>query len=374
MFDYTIIGGGATGTFTALELAQHEGRTLLLEKGEKLSQVQTTHNSALVHPPLMVPPDKGSLKAQLAAEGNLRHHEAAEAWKLPVFRGGALLLARSDAEVGKLEKLKEEAAARGLDDVNLLTRKELFKKEPMLHPDVLAGLEMTSALTADTAALTTRAAAEAEAQGAVVKMNQEVTAIDQKGEGFRLHLASGETIDTRFLINAAGAGNVRIASMVEEEVPYEMRPHRGEYLVLGPEAKGWTSHILYPIPTKQSKGILIIPQPDGTTRLGPTSVLQKSTEDNPFTEEGEKLIRSEIERMMKFVPYQHVIRRYAGIRSTINQDDFYIQQSKEHPHFIHVAGIDSPGVTAAPAIARYVTEEVLGAITPMVRRKAAGSR
>ena len=108
------------------------------------------------------------------------------------------------------------------------------------------------------------------------------------------------------------------------------------------------------MPNKITKGILAIPQPDGTIRLGPTSTHQESLTDDAPTEEGLNAVKAGIEDLVKHIPMDDVIDTYVGIRATTDYHDFYIKRSLEYPNFIHVAGIDSPGVTAAPAIAQYV--------------------
>lgn len=368
MYDYVIIGGGVVGNFIAQTLSHYQGKTLLLEKENSLSQVQTTHNSALVHPEVMMPVEKGELKARLGKEGNETYRKLADKLGVPVNRNGALLVARSAEEMVKLEEMVNEARNRGNEDVYFVSKEELQEAEPNLKSDLFGGIKMPTAMSADTTVLTRKAAESALENGAEIKTNKEVSAINHANGVFTVVTSSGDEYQSRFVINAAGAANERIASMVEKEVPYKMQPHRGEYLVLDSSANDFIRHIIYPLPTKKSKGVLIIPQPDGTIRLGPTSAAQDSIERADVTDQGRNEIREEIEKLVDDIPYDKVIREYAGIRSTINQQDFYIQSSHEVERFIHVAGIDSPGVTAAPAIARYVVEEVIAKVE-RIRKK-----
>ncbi|QKS69787.1 NAD(P)/FAD-dependent oxidoreductase [Paenalkalicoccus suaedae] len=370
MYTYLVIGGGVIGTFIARELSHHEGEVLLVEKEDALAQVQTKHNSALVHPALMAPPDKGELKSSLAREGNELYHELLKHWDIPVVRHGALLLARSEDEVESLREHLKAGENRGITDTLFLSKEEVKKREPKLCDSVAAGLLMPSAMSANTKALTDMLAQNARLNGADIRKGVEVAAIESLGEGagFRVKSTEGEEFETKYIINAAGIACEKIAGLVESEVPYKTEPNRGEYVVLGPEAKDFVHHIIYPLPTKKSKGVLLIPQPDGTLRLGPTSTDQRSTTDAPVTEEGKASIKNDIDRLVKGVPLQYISHTYAGIRSTIDYGDFYIKPSNEVDGFIHVAGIESPGVTSAPAIARYVVHEVLGKLTKVERK------
>jgi glycerol-3-phosphate dehydrogenase len=161
------------------------------------------------------------------------------------------------------------------------------------------------------------------------------------------------------VINAAGTFAAELAGLYEAHVPYEMTPVRGEYLELDASIQGYVKHTLFPLPGPKGKGILAIPQPNGTLRLGPTATAQRDLEDAPVTDVGIAQIKHRLSDILKDIPYEKVLRTYAGLRATTSHKDFYIQPSKKNPYFIHVAGIDSPGVTAAPAIAQYVLKEFI---------------
>ncbi|MFW6298701.1 MAG: NAD(P)/FAD-dependent oxidoreductase [Bacillota bacterium] len=357
MFDFLIVGGGIVGTFIARELSQYDVSTLLLEKEADLAQVQTTHNSALVHSPVSIPREKGTLKSRFALEGNRMHREIAVKFGVPVLQNGAYMLAFDEAEMDTLKELQAEANDRGLNP-EILDSKTVLKEEPSLNPNVLGALEMADAMTADTYDYTSKLARNARLNGVRIELNAAVEAIDAKADHFVVTSSKG-TFKSRHIINAAGVKNAHIAAMVEDKVPYKMEPHRGEYYVLGPAYKALVGHTLFPVPKKETKGILVIPQPDGTIRLGPTSTYQSDVDNASTTDEGLKEVKDGVNLLVKNVPFDKSERTYAGLRSTIDREDFYIQRSLENPRFIHVAGIDSPGVTAAPAIARYLVEEII---------------
>lgn len=358
MIDYLIIGSGVTGSFLAHQLSPY-GAVAVIEKEKDVAQVQTTHNSALVHSPVLIPENKGPLKAMLAKEGNAFYHAHAEALGVPVLKNGALLIAKTEKEMEEALKIAEAAKKRGLDEFEILSGPAMMLLEPNLTDDVVGGLRLPTAMTADTYQLCHVLKQSAESNGAEFHLGEKVIAIDYVDDHFEV-VTDHETYDAMYVLNAAGTMAEKVAGLLEKEVPYHMRPHRGDYYVLSKEAPKIVSHTLFPMPSKISKGILIIPQPDGTVRLGPTSHLQEALEDDHVSEEGLQEVKDGVNQLVKNIPYDHVIKTYVGIRSSTTHKDFYIKRSKEYENFIHVAGIDSPGVTAAPGIARYVAEEILG--------------
>ncbi|MFW5892878.1 MAG: NAD(P)/FAD-dependent oxidoreductase [Bacillota bacterium] len=357
MVDFLIVGGGIVGAFIARELAKYDVSTLLLEKEADVAQVQSTHNSALVHSPIAIPPEKGTLKARLAKEGNRMHRTLAVKFGVPVLQNGAYMLAFDEAEMATLKRLHDEALKRGLMP-RLISASAALEEEPSLNPSLLAALAMDDAMTADTYDYAKKIARNATLNGVQFIFGSEVGSIESKKDHFLVKSTTG-MYKARHVINAAGIKNAFIAAMVETDVPYRMRPHRGEYYVLGPAYRDLVRHTLFPVPKDDTKGILVIPQPDGSIRLGPTNTFQEALDQAATTDEGLRAIREGVRRMLQNVPVEKAERTYAGLRSTIDQDDFFIRRSLEHPGFIHVAGIDSPGVTAAPAIARYVVDEIV---------------
>ncbi|NJP39085.1 NAD(P)/FAD-dependent oxidoreductase [Alkalicoccus luteus] len=368
MIDFLIIGGGVVGSALVRELSHYQGRTVLLEKGRKLSGVQSTHNSALVHPPAMMPPAKGKLKAELGRHGSRIHLTLADRFDVPVFQNGAIVTARTDEEIKALAALKKQSEKESIHTLTLLSKEAMLEREPNLNPELKGGLFMPEAMSADTALLTDRLAANARRNGAEIHTGMEVADLRSTGSAFEVETTSGRVFHSRFVINAAGAASASIASMIEEHVPFETVPRRGEYMVLGKQASGYINHIIYPPPTSKTKGVLIIPQPDGTIRLGPTDTKQESFQHALPTEQGMEQIRREIDLLAADIPYELTERLYAGIRSSITDPDFYIRPSATYPRLIHLAGLDSPGVTASPAVASYVLHEIIRRIEPVHRK------
>lgn len=361
MIDYLIIGGGIIGTFIARELAQYDTSVTLLEKEEHLAQLQTTHNSALVHSPVVITPPKGYLKSKFALEGNRMFPNLIKKFDIPALTSGAFLLAMDDKQFMKAKKLAEGAKARGIHEVRVMTGDEMREEEPNLTDHVYGGLDMPTAMIVDTYKLVTRVASNAKLNGAKILTGQGVSKIESHDDKtFTVHTEAGHTFKTRYIINAAGVKNAHIASMVEKQVPYSMKPRKGEYYVVRPDAgEVLTEKTLFPLPGKVTKGVLITPQPDGTVLIGPSAKDQDSIDDDTVTEEGLESVKKDAAKRVNNVPYHNTLYTYAGVRSTIDKKDFYIHPSLEHEQFIHVAGTDSPGVPSAPAIAKYVVETII---------------
>jgi glycerol-3-phosphate dehydrogenase len=358
MIDFLIIGGGIIGNFIASKLSIYDAKTVLLEKENDVSQIQTTHNSALVHSPLLILDEKGPLKSRLAKEGNTIYHALADKVDVPSLKNGALVLAFNEKEHEALKSYHKQAIASGFEETRLIDKATLKVEEPNLSDQVYSALELPSAMTAGTYEISRLLYEHASNNSVQYQFNQTVNAIEYDQDHFIVKTKEGNLYKTKYVINAAGIYAEMIASLFEEHVPYKTYPHRGDYYVIKPKTP-LVKHTLFPLPTEETKGILVIPQPDGTVRLGPTSVLQPRLESETVDSEAIEFIKQEVSKYLDNIPFEALHKMYVGVRSTIDYGDFYIKPSTKNSHFIHVAGIDSPGVTAAPAIANYLINEVI---------------
>ena len=370
-YDSIIIGGGVIGAFLLRELSRYDLSVLLLEKESKLAQHATTHNSALIHPAIMIDPQKGPLKCALAEKGNRMYEQLKAELDIPLRATGGLLLAKDETEVDQLRQKIESARDRGLEDeVGLLDYDEVHQREPNLQPGILAALNMPTTKTSTMEEVSEKITGNALAHGAEIHRGKQVRTIQPEsgGSSFTLTTSDGSRYGCNFLMNAAGAFAEQVARMVEEHPRYRITPRRGEYLVLSESAGDFVRHALYPPPTSQGKGVLVIPQPNGTIRLGPTSTPQQSPESTPVTENGLAEIRAALAKIARNIPYDKVIDTYAGVRASCDYRDFFLKNSSEYPNFIHVAGIDSPGVTSAPALAEYVVNSLFQPLGHFTRK------
>jgi glycerol-3-phosphate dehydrogenase len=357
MYDYVIIGAGIIGTTIARELSKYQLKILVLEKENDIANHQTTANSAIIHSGH--DPKPGTLKARLCVRGNALYHTLEKELSIPLLKTGAYVVAHDEAEEEMLLKLRDRAVINGVHDTHLLTGDEARVQEPNLTKKATMVLSLPSTMVTYPWEVAMAALENAIVNGVSFEKNSEVIAIHTVSTDFLITLKSGKQIKTHHIISAAGIYSDHIASMLEQNMPYTIHPRKGEYYVLDRKAKHLFSHVLYPLPTEKGKGVLIVPQVHGNILLGPTSTLVGSKETASTTPQGMAQIREDLKRLADSVPFELIIRSFAGIRASSSYDDFYIQESKEVKGFYHVAGIDSPGLTAAPAIAEYLVQEVL---------------
>lgn len=356
MYDFTIIGAGITGSLIARELSKYNVKTLVLEKENDVGNHATLANSAIIHSGH--DPEHGTLKAQLCVLGNRLYDDLEKELKIPLLRTGGMVIARDKDELKTLKSLQKNAQKNHVEKIQLLNKETLLKREPNLSEAVMMGLDLPTTKVTYPWEVAIRGLENAISNGVSFKKNTEVTAIEKKPQHFIIRAAQ-TTFKSRYIINAAGTFAAKIAAMIEKDVPYKMHPRIGEYLVLDRRVKGYINHTIYPVPSDKGKGTLIVPQVHGNILLGPTSYHQTDLEATPNTQAGLKEIKTEASKLAKDIPFDQVIRTFAGLRATIDYDDFYIKYSKESENFIHVAGIDSPGLTAAPAIAQYVVDHLI---------------
>ncbi len=357
MYDFLIIGAGVSGALIAREFSRYDVKTLVLDKENDVGNHATIANSAIVHSGH--DPVHGSLKAELSVRGNALYDTLETELNIPLLRSGGLLLAHGEEEEQRLYEIEDNARLNGVE-TSRLDRATLLEREPHLADDVTMGLDLPSTKVTYPWEVALNALENAVENGVEFQKNEAVSNILQTEEGFTVKTASGNTYETRFIINAAGAFADRIAAMVENTPEYKITPRRGDYIVLDRNAQGFVTHTIYPVPHPvKGKGVLITPQTHGNILLGPTSEFQDDPEDVSVKKSGLNQIKDDVSRLMKDVPFNQTIRTFAGVRATSTHKDFYIKPSKQNDRFIHVAGIDSPGLTAAPAIGEYVVEKLI---------------
>lgn len=364
MYDFIIIGAGIIGTNIARELSKYPFKTLVLEKENDVANHQTVANSAIVH--AGHDPIEGSLKAILCVKGNALYEELEHELSIPLLRTGAFVLAHNDEEEQMLRDLKVRADHNGVPTSTILDGHTARKLEPNMSDSVTQVLSLPTTKVTYPWEVAFACLENAMKNGVEFRKNQEVTNIKWVKDHFVVETNFKETIETKHVISASGIFSDQIAHMLEKDVPYTIKPRRGEYYVLDRRVKGYLERVLYPLPTSKGKGVLLVPQVHGNILVGPTSVDQLDKVRTTTTPDGMKQIKEDAARLAKNIPFDKTIRTFAGIRAGSTYKDFFIQESKEFKGFYHVAGIDSPGLTAAPAIARYLVDEV---IQPNVEKK-----
>ncbi|MFH1189338.1 MAG: NAD(P)/FAD-dependent oxidoreductase [Candidatus Omnitrophota bacterium] len=348
-YDVCIMGGGVIGTAIARELSRYEISTALLEKEEELAFGVSKSNSGIIHPGIQNDPN--SLKGRLCVLGNSLTKRLAKELSIEVKEVGELIVAFNAEEVRRLRQLKRDGRVLGVPGLRIVNKAWLKKREPNLSRDVVAALYSPTAAVISPYRWVYDLAENAAANGVAVHTGTEVTEIEPLMPGFRI-TASGKIFNARFAINACGLHADEVANMAGLGY-FKIKPRKGEEYLLDKKMERMTNHLIFPLPSKDTKGILVIRTSDGNPMIGPTSEDAEEKNDLSTTEAGLNKVLAQARRLVPSIDENDIIAYFAGLRP-VSGDDFIIRHEEKAPGFINVAGIQSPGLTAAPAIALMV--------------------
>lgn len=356
MYDFIIIGAGVIGASIARELSRFKAKTLVLEKENDVANIQTLANSAIIHAGHN--PLPGSLKARLSVEGNALYDQWEKELNIPLLRNGAFVVAHNETEEKDLLESVKKAKANSVPDYKLLSGDQARLLEPNLAKSVSKVLSLPTTKVTYPWELAFACMENAIDNGLDFKKNMTVTNITKEGNLFVIETNHKEIFKTKTVINAAGVASDDIGGMIEE-APFKILPRKGEYFVLDKRAEGFVQRVIYPLPTDKGKGVLLTPQVHGNILLGPSSEYIADKHHVSTSDKGLKYVKSHAGALADNIPFNLIIRSFAGIRSSSDYDDFYIQESKTHKGFYYLGGIDSPGLTAAPAIGKFLVNELI---------------
>jgi len=350
-YDVIIAGAGITGAAIARELSRYKLKLLVLEKEAEPAFGVSKSNSGIIHAGTQNPP--ASLKGWLCVEGNrLMREELAGDLGLNFVQCGQLIVVFDLADLPELEKIKAEGEALGVKGLELADRAWLDANEPNLGPEVKAALLVPSAGIISPYRFVYALVENAVKNGAELKTSRKISAIrPAEGGGFEV-VAGGEVFRTRFLVNAAGLYADEISAMAGAP-SFKISPRKGEEYLLDKKREHIANRIIFPLPSKSSKGILIIKTSDGNPMIGPTAHDVPDKEDLSTSEEGLAEVLAGARRMMPSISKNDIIAYFSGLRPVAGKD-FVIRHEDAAPGLVNAAGIQSPGLTSAPAIAVMV--------------------
>ena len=352
MYDIAVIGAGVVGGFVARELSKYNLKVCLLEKESDVAMGATKANSALVHAGFDA--KVGSMKAKLNVRGSQMMEAVAGELGVKYKRNESLVVA-FESERGEIEKIYERGIKNGVSGLSIIEHDELMKIEPNLNP------ELSCALLAKTGAivcpyeLCIAAVGNAMDNGVELMLDFEVVDIDKGSDTYVISASDGRTVKTKYLVNSAGIYSDKIACMTGDG-DFCVHPRRGEYMVLDKECGSMIQRTVFHTPTKMGKGILVSPTVDGNLLLGPTAVDIEDKEDNSVSAEGFDMIVKGALDNVSGIPFGKVITSFCGLRAVGDSGDFII---KYRDGVVTLGGIESPGLSASPAIAEYVVELLL---------------
>jgi len=354
MYDVIIIGAGISGTTIARELSRYQLKVIVLEKEYDVATEATMANSAIVHSGH--DPKPGTLKAKFNVLGNRMYRKMSEELDIPFMPCGGMVVATNEEELKTLEELYQRGLQNGLSDTEIryMSREEILKKEPNISDYVIKGLDLpTTSVTFPWEAAIANME-NAMDNGAELALENKVIKI-QKKDNF-IVTTNKKVYQSKVVINASGVYAAEINNLYKPS-EYTIRARRGEYYVLDKDIYEINS-VIYPVPNERGKGVIITPQYHGNVLLGPTSEFVEVSEMTKTTPAGLEYIKQLADRSVKNIPYHKVIRSFAGGRATSSTEDFVINDLNDSG-FINIGGIESPGLTAAPAIAEYVSDELV---------------
>ena len=356
-YDVVIIGAGIVGASIARQLCRYQLRVALLEKEADVSFGTSKANSGIVHAGFHDKP--GTLKARLCVRGNLLYEQWAEELEFPFRRCGILTVATDDEQAHQIETLYHRGLQNRVPYMQILSGVRVSELEPNLSPDVREAIYAPSGGIVEPYEMIFAIVENAQKNGLELATNTRVGAIEPIDGGLRVMSGSREW-NARFVINAAGLYADEVSRMAGAE-NFEIIPRKGEEYMLDKRAGSLVNSVIFPIPTKKSKGILVIPTVEGTMMLGPTATDVENKEDKATTAEGLRYILEHVRPMVPAIQLKDIITAFVGLRPSMQTGDFYIARSQQVPALIQAAGIQSPGLTAAPAIAEMIKDILLQA-------------
>ena len=359
MYDIAVIGGGVIGGAILKELSRYKIKAVLLERESDVCMGASKANSGIVHAGFDA--IAGSNKAKFNVAGNKMMKKYARNLGVKYKNNGSLVVAFNEQERKTLKELLRRGRKNGVKSLKIISAKKLRKLEPEISEisdNAICALYAKTGGIVCPYELTIAAIGNAMDNGAELITGFDVFDITRQGDIFKLVSADGKTVSARTIINAAGAGGGKIAELCGDD-SVKIGYRRGEYVLLDRESAGLVSHTLFFTPTEKGKGVLITQTVDGNILIGPTAE-EIGEEDTSTTASGLETVIAKAKEMLKNIPFFNTITSFAGVRAySSDRHDFIIENSKKANGLINVCGIESPGLTSAPAIAEYVARELI---------------
>jgi glycerol-3-phosphate dehydrogenase len=350
MHDVIIIGAGVVGTSIGRELSRYKLNLAVIEQEIEPAFGVSKSNSGIIHPGTQNPPD--SIKGNLCVQGNRLTRKLAAELGVDFQQVGELIVSFDDNQTAQLQLIKKDAELLGVPGLQIVDRNWLHKNEPNLSKEVVAALYAPTAGIISPYRLVYDLAENAVRNGAELYTSTKVLNIIKKSAYEFETVTSAGTFHSRYVINCAGLHADTVSAFVSV-TDFKIMPRKGEEYLLDKKKGNVTNHLIFPLPTKTSKGILVIKTADGNPMVGPTATDVDDKTDLSTSDIGMKTVFESVKKMVPSINENDIIAYFAGLRPIAGKD-FIIRHEPDVTGFINVAGIQSPGLTAAPAIALMV--------------------
>lgn len=350
MYDVAIIGAGITGCAIARELSKYDLNVVMIEKCDDVSNGTTKANSGIVHAGYDA--INGTLKAKLNVLGNEMYDNICEELNVPFKRNGSLVIGFNDDDMRTIESLFKRGIKNKVKGLEIIDKQTLESMEPNVSDKAAGALYAGTGGIVSPYELAIAMAENAAENGVEFLLSTEVTNLTRENDKFVIE-AGGKNIETSFVINAAGLFSDNISAFMGEK-DYKIIPRRGEYCLFDKREGNIVKRVIFQTPTERGKGILVTPTVHGNLLIGPNAIVMDKRDDVSTTAEGMDEVISGARKSVKNINMRKVITSFTGIRATPSTGDFII--NSPFKGFINAAGIESPGLTSAPAVALYVCD------------------
>lgn len=349
-YDVLIIGAGVTGCAIARELSHTGLKIALSDACDDVAMGASRANSAIVHAGYDCVP--GTLMAKLNVRGNEMFDDVCESLNVPLLRVGSFVIAFGAEDEKELNNLLERGRANGVPGLEIISGERAREMEPKLSDDVTAALWAPTAGITCPYELTIAMSENARANGADILLRKRAAAIDYANDEFTVKFEDGTSVSAKYVVNAAGVYADEVARLIGDD-SFTISPRKGEYMLLDKQAL-CVGTVIFQTPSKLGKGVLVSPTVDGNIFAGPTAQDKVEKNDTQTTPEGLAELKKFSLKSVPTLNLRQVITSFAGVRAQPSTGDFIIRPSDKNARFIHAAGICSPGLSSAPAIAEYV--------------------
>ncbi len=366
MYDSIVIGAGVVGCAVARELALYTKSVCVLESKIDISEGTSKANSGIVHAGYDAVP--GTQKALYNVLGNQRFDVLKEELSVSFKRIGSLVLCFSNEQRPQLDALKRRGDENGVPDLRIVEKEELKCIEPHVSDNAICALYAPTGGIVCPYGLCEALAENACANGARFYFEQEVQSIKQIDGGFAVYTPDN-CYQGKTVVNAAGVYTDRIADMAGGKT-CSIHPRRGEYCVMDKRAGSLIQHTLFQLPGPMGKGVLVTPSVDGNLLIGPTAVDTADKEDTDTTQQGLHYVLETAGLSVDHLPVDQIITSFAGLRAHPDDDEFHVGEDQIVPNLFHAAGIESPGLTAAPAIGVVLCDHIVQKLQLKLRTDA----
>jgi len=354
-FDAAIIGCGVSGANIARRLSAYSIKTAILEKAADVSFGTSKANSGIIHGGFHH--NKKYLKARLEIQGSLMFDQLRRELNFPFRRCGIIVAAMHEEEMKAVEHLYMQGVENEVIGIELCSRQRILELEPKLSSDTVGGLYAPGGGIIEPYRFVFALVESALKNGVRLFTNFKVNEASRNGDYWVICGEDGREIKARYAINAAGLFADEVSKIFGAE-EFAITARKGEYFLLDRLTKACPSKVVFPVPTSVSKGMLVIPTVEGTALVGPTADAVGDKNDFSTTTKRLEQILISGKTMIPSLSQNDVITSFAGLRPCLGED-FYIEASKKAPCFVQAAGIQSPGLTASPAIGEYVKNILL---------------